>query len=409
MKLRIAHVLSSISDLATGPAQSVPAMCNELASLGHHVELHVLDYGGAVERSEQRYRLHAYPYWRGTARIGFSPAMESGLRAAAKRVDIIHWHGLWMMPNVYPYLAARGQRCRLVVSPRGMLEAPAWQRSKVVKAIAWRLIQERALQAAQLVHATSIAETASVRACGLDQPVATVPNGVYLPPDSSVAEARARRGQRRRLLFLGRIHPIKGLDRLLKAWARVQDVFPAWDLALVGPGVEQDVRDLKQLAKTLNARATFEPAVFGDELTATFARADLYVLASHSENFAMSVAEALAAGVPVLCSRGAPWQQLEDNGCGYWVSNDVDSLEAALRVALSQDREALTEMGNRGRDWMSRAFAWSAKAAQLAEAYRWLVDGGAAPACVQTQFTRELVAPPLRKLGQPRGAAGLSD
>jgi glycosyltransferase involved in cell wall biosynthesis len=370
MTLRIAHVIASIADSATGPAQSVPALCNELAALGHHVELHVLDYGGATRRSNERYELFAYPYWRGTGRIGLSPEMHRGLRRAARQVDVMHWHGLWMMPNLYPAWAAANTPCTLVVSPRGTLEVAAMNRSPRIKALVWSALQGPAFRAASLVHVTSEMEARSVRAARLEQPIVVVQNGIHLPVERLIEVARATRKERRRALYLGRIHPIKGLDRLIRAWKHAERTLSDWDLEIVGPDYGNHLAELQALTRAIGAeRVQFAGPLFGEARDRKLASADVYMLASHSENFAMSVAEALAAGTPVICSRGAPWSELEKRNCGFWVENSERGIGEALKRASRISREEFTAMGDRGRDWMRQEYDWAAKARAWADAY----------------------------------------
>jgi len=378
--LRIGHVIAGIGNLAAGPSHSVPAMCNELAALGHHVELHVIDDGGATVRNDARYELHAYPGWPVARRLGISPAMHRGLAQAARRLDLMHWHGLWMLPNVYPALAARGTNCKLVASPRGTLEGAALDRSARLKRLVWRALQGPAVARAAMLHATSEGELGSIRALGLSQPVAMVENGIYLPAEALVSSARAARGARRTLLYLGRVHPIKGLDAVVRARACLEPHFPDWDLKIVGPDAASHQKELQALASTLGClRVSFGPPQFGDIRDRTLAAADLYVLASHSENFALSVAEALAAGLPVVCSRGAPWSGIESHGCGAWVPNTPEELERALRSQMSQSRSVLTHAGDRGRAWMHASFSWAGKARQLSESYAWALSSALPP------------------------------
>lgn len=380
-ELRIGHVIASIADLASGTAYSVPATCNALGQLGHHVELHVLDDGGATHRPDAAYELITYARTpvgniRRIAALGASRAMARGLAAAARRLDVLHWHGLWMMPNLYPHWATRGLACRTVVSPRGMLQPAALSHSPLVKRFFWKLLQEPAVRATSLLHATGDGEARALRDVGLTNPIVVIPNGITVPAcvDAAPPDAASKR-----LVFLGRVHPIKGIDRILRAWRAVQDDFPGWQFDIVGPDCGGHEQQLRTLASELGAsRVSFLGPRFGLERDRTLATANLSILASHSENFAMSVAESLAAGVPVICSRGTPWHAVEDEGCGYWVDNSVESLAGCLRRALSKPAEELAAMGARGRTWMTRSFAWTSKARALSEAYAWLL-GGSAP------------------------------
>jgi glycosyltransferase involved in cell wall biosynthesis len=107
--------------------------------------------------------------------------------------------------------------------------------------------------------------------------------------------------------------------------------------------------------------------------------ASLFVLPTHSENFGVAVAEALAAGCPVITTRGAPWSDLAEKRAGWWIPVGVDPLRRALEEAMSKHPIDLAEMGARGRAWMERDFSWRQITEQMIESYRWIREGGARP------------------------------
>lgn len=243
----------------------------------------------------------------------------------------------------------------------------------------WHLFQRAAIAKAGLFHATSEAECHDIRRSGFRRPVAVIPNGIDMPPILPKGPSAGTRT----LLFLGRIHKVKGIDMLLQAWAGLQDAFPDWNLRIVGPGAEDYVDSLKSTASALSARrVTFEGPAYGLEKTAAYAQSDLFVLPTHSENFGMAVAEALAAGCPVVTTKGAPWSGLRDHGAGWWTDIDAVSLQTALAEAMSLPAGELSAMGARGRAWMERDFSWQRVAGQMLETYRWANHGGPTPAWV---------------------------
>ena len=116
-----------------------------------------------------------------------------------------------------------------------------------------------------------------------------------------------------------------------------------------------------------------------------FARADLFVLPSFSENFGLVVGEALAAGVPAITTRGTPWQELVTQRCGWWVDVGVEPLAAALREAVACSDAERAEMGRRGRRLVEEKYAWPAVARQMKAFYEWVLGGGPTPGCVQAR------------------------
>ena len=373
-RMRLIHIVPAISEESTGPSYSVVRQCESLIAGGQDVTLGVLDWTPMA--SPPRF-VKAFPLGMGPRRLGCSPKMRRWLvkQAGANCVDIIHNHSLWMMPNVYSGVMARKHHVPLVISPRGTLSEWALQHGSLVKRPFWSLIQKPALVATSCFHATAKSEYEDIRRAGFRQPVAIIPNGIDIPSPT----ARQHRNVRT-LLFLGRVHPSKGLDLLLPAWRAVQDRFPHWYLVIAGPDNGGYLKKLQNLSDQLQLkRIEFLGEVKGKRKWEVYRAADLFVLPTYSENFGMTVAEALAAGVPVIVSRGAPWPDLEQRGAGWWINVSLDSLVTCLNYALTRPYDELTEMGERGRGWMEKEFSWKHLGQQMTETYRWIVHDGNKP------------------------------
>lgn len=323
--------------------------------------------------------MEVHPQWRVFPRFALSPDLVGSLSKKARDVDVIHNHSTWSMVNVAAGLVVPGRGAKLVTSPRGTLADWAMKHSRTKKKMLWPL-QKRLFEQSDLIHVTSAEEYEDVRRLGFVAPVAIVPNGIDVPD----VTPRLRTEDGCQLLYLGRIHPTKGIERLLQAWADCEPLFPRWHLSLVGPGERAYVQGLRKLSERLALRRVkwMGPA-FGDEKTECYSRADLFVLPTHSENFGVVVAEALSHGCPALVTKGAPWAGLETEGSGWWVDNHLDGIRAGLFEALSKTPEELSDMGENGREWMIRDFAWSNIARKMDAAYRWLIDGGLPPKFVQ--------------------------
>ena len=159
----------------------------------------------------------------------------------------------------------------------------------------------------------------------------------------------------------------------MRAWAHVESAHPEWRLRIVGPDELGHASELVALAAELKTRhVSIEKSVAGDAKIAAYQRADLFVLPTLNENFAITVAEALAAGTPVIATKGAPWRALQSEGCGWWIDHGVEPLAAALANAMVMTREALQAMGAKGRAWMARDFSWDRVAHDMLDVYRWL-------------------------------------
>jgi len=284
------------------------------------------------------------------------------------------------MSNVYPASVALRTRSQLVLSPRGMLGEAALKFSAPKKKLFWKLGQGRVARAATCIHATSGQEYEDIRAFGLKAPIAIIPNGIDLLP----GKPKRRLSERpRTLLYLGRLHPKKGLDQLLEAWMQTKDHHVDWQLDIVGPIEGEYAHTLKSRSEAVPAsRVRFLGPLYGDEKQKAYRRADLFILPSLNENFAMTVAEALAQGTPVISTKGAPWAELVSHGCGWWTDQGVTPLAVAMDQAMGMSWERLTSMGEAGRAWMSRDFDWNAIAVSMQSVYDWLAGLGERPACV---------------------------
>jgi glycosyltransferase involved in cell wall biosynthesis len=381
MRVTFIHVIDSISDEASGPSYSVPRLCGALAAQGATVRLLTV---GDTHLPFLGFRHEAYPAdfasFPVLGRLRFSSALKGALACVAETAAIIHTHGLWRMPNIYPASAALRATNHLVHSPRGMLGKAALEFSSLKKKVFWALGQGGAARAASCLHATSWQEYEDIRAFGLKAPIAVIPNGIDVRP---VAVRSPPPEGRRTLLYLGRLHPKKGLDQLLDAWKLVKDRRPDWQLDIVGPIDSVYGQMLKtRVAAEAAPRARLVGPLYGDEKLEAYRRADLFVLPTLNENFAMTVAEALAQGTPVISTKGAPWAGLVSQGCGWWIDHGAQPLAAAMDEAMNMSPEKLALMGEAGRAWMCRDFDWDAVAASMRSVYHWLGGRGERPTCV---------------------------
>ena len=364
-----------------GPSYSVPRLAEALIDAGWAAEI-------ATLKAPTTQTVNGVPItsfrsddtlFEPLTKLGRSRAMARGLMSLGG--DVLHSHGLWMMPNVYPARIARQARRPLVLAPRGMLGADALKYSATAKKIFWAIWQKHAVEEVSCFHATADSEFEDIRAFGLNAPVAVVPNGIDIPARS---EPSSQNPATPFVLSLGRFHPKKGLESLIAAFAQVAGDFAHWQLRLVGTdqGGHGDVLRQRIIEAGLEGRATVEEPVFGDEKYKLMAEAALFALPSLHENFAITVAESLAMETPVIASHGAPWDGLEKHGCGWWIANGQDPLAATLRNAMVLPPEVRAEMGARGRDWMRRDFAWEGVAARMSAVYDWLVGRGSQPTYV---------------------------
>lgn len=323
---------------------------------------------------------------------------------------VVHLHGLW-----HPFLhrvarCARARGIPVVISPQGMLTPWALGEKRLKKRLALATYQGLDLRTAALVHATAAPEVEDIRRLGLRQPVVVAPFGIEMPPPPE-----PRGGAVRTAAFVSRIHPKKGLPQLLEAWARLGGLRagdaarPRWRLVIAGPdegghqaelvaqaaaaGLAVEMRPLPDRGLPESAAdVVFTGPVYGDRKIDLYRQADLFVLPTHSENFGVVILEALACGVPVITTRGAPWGGIEAVGrpdagarqrAGWWIDLGVEPLVAALREAVGLSDAERTAMGDNGRWFAREHYSWPAAARAMREAYTWLTHGGRPPECIR--------------------------
>lgn len=287
-----------------------------------------------------------------------------------KQFDLIHLHGMWSPFLAVAALVARRRRIPFVISPHGCLESWALDYKYHKKWLALKTYQGAILRFASLFVASANQELQSIRQSGLCQAVAVIPNGVDVEPPP----LRDPHKQIRTILFLSRVHPKKGLLDLIEAWSRVRQ--PGWRIVIAGGDEEGYRAKLEALIreKGLESECEFAGFVDGARKQACFSTADIFILPTYSENFGIAVAEALANELPVITTTGAPWQDLVEYHCGWWVNPGVQGISGALIEAMQCDAGELTKMGQRGRQLVIDKYSWDTIGATALEVSGWLLD-----------------------------------
>jgi glycosyltransferase involved in cell wall biosynthesis len=380
--LKVLHIIPSFYPATNfgGPVYSGYSLCNALARQPG-IELRVLttDSNGpmvgdrvAVEASPVRFPAGYEVYYdRHLWATALAPAMLRRLWSMIKWADVVHLTSVYSPPTIPTLLICKALKKPVVWSTRGMLQHWGGTTRKRVKSAWERMCNLLCDRQRVVMHVTSEEERrASLE--HIDRASAEViPNGIDLPETG--AGRVWQPSERTRLLYLGRLDPIKGIENLLHAVARVDERVT---LAICGDGDERYEKSLEALTRSLSLcdRVSFHGKVTGEEKLSCFREADVCVVPSHRENFCMVVAESLAQGVPVIASRGTPWREVENIGCGMWVENDPASLAGAIERISSMP---LNVMGERGRAWMEREFSWADVAERMSSLYERLAPQAA--------------------------------
>jgi len=247
-------------------------------------------------------------------------------------------------------------------------------------------------QNASCLHATEPGELEAVRNLGITAPIAVIPNGVELaefenmPERNEACKALNIDADKNYMLFLSRIHPKKGLDFLARAMAENKGRLNNWELLIAGP--TDDQKYLDEITTVLSNAGIENKVHFLGMLNKierinAYAASNLFVLPSHTENFGIVIAEAMAAGLPVITTKNTPWSEIEENNCGWWSELSDDAISNSLNIALESSPGELIQMGENGRKVIFENYPWEQQAQKMKELYEWLLSGAQRPTFVE--------------------------
>ncbi|HEX8847964.1 MAG TPA: glycosyltransferase [Gemmatimonadaceae bacterium] len=374
--MRVLHVIGSVAPREGGPTVAIKGMSSALAAQGLEVTVATTNADGprdtldvpvrdpVIEKGvEYRHFARTLP---GT--FGLSLPLSRWLRANVAAYDVVEVHGLFVHATIAGCRAARRAGVPYVVRPLGMLDPwslaqHAWKKRPYI-----RLIERPHLDGAAAIHATSESEADSVRGLGYRDRVRVIPLGVDAMPAS---RSERRGGDAIELLFLSRLHPKKNVPLLLAAVAEARKAGADLRLTIAGTGTDEYRAELDRQVDALALRPVvrFVGQVAGDAKRELLARSDVFALPSSQENFGIAVAEALAAGLPVVVSdQVALAPDIAAADAGIIVPVDVAATAAAL-IDLARDPERRRAMGDRAARLAEARYSWARTARELRELY----------------------------------------
>jgi glycosyltransferase involved in cell wall biosynthesis len=309
----------------------------------------------------------------------FSPALQQQAPELVGDADVLHGHGLYVGTNFVFGREARRQSKPLVYHTHGFFEPWILNRSVWKKKLVHWTFENANFKSVRLWRALTAKEAGQIRAQGIKAPIVIIPNGLNLqdyprpaeplPVIASPLIAKLTKTGLR-LLFLGRIHPKKGLDLLLRAWAALRPDRKDWQLVIAGPDENSYLQEISDLVRNLELmeEVCFTGPVTGSIKNELLHSADLFVLPSYSEGFPMSLLEAMACGVPVMATRACNFPDITASGAGWECDAELSSLTKTLRQALCAGEIERQERGQKGCQLVEREYAWPALVARLVEA-----------------------------------------
>ena len=367
--MRIAQIVPSLEEKQGGPTRSVRQLSAALARLGHDIDLLTTRPEQAINPVEEGH-LRVQQFRRDRPEF---LCVSAGLREFLRQhsYDCVHHHALWLRTLHYAHRAGQTTDRPLVISPRGMMTDWAWQHRRWKKWLASSLVHPGALAAARGWHATSADEADDIRRRGFRQPICIAPNGVERPTAEELA--RSQEGWtrtcpmlagRRVALFYSRFHRKKRLLELIDIWT---DTAPReWLLLVAGIPQEYSVEDVTAYVRR-HSSVDRIVVIDGSDRPPPYSVASLFLLPSHTENFGLVIAEAMAWGVPVLVTDTTPWAEVSAQDVSWCVA--WCAYRDALRKALAEPADQLGQRGARARDWVLARYSWTKAASSLVEFY----------------------------------------
>jgi glycosyltransferase involved in cell wall biosynthesis len=382
-----------------GPIYSVSALAEGLATRGHKVvvfttnsnldqDLDVptdrpIDVNGVEvwyfrRTSFLKDRLPFLPYVAKSLGFLYAPLMGRELERLVPDVDLVHTHMPFNFPSLAAARAAFRHRKPLFYHQRGVLDPERLKFRALKKRVYVEVVEKPIMKRATTLIALTRAEEKSYRRLGIATHISVVPNGILVDTQEAVGLGAARLRIPEGapvILFMGRIHPIKGADVVLEAFMTLSSEIQDAVLVLAGPdefGLERRFRDAVH-SRGLGDRVLFTGMVSGADKQALLARSTLFCLPSVAEGFSIAVLEALASGVPVLISPGCHFPEVEEFDAGRVVDRTPTAVAEAARELL-RNTDRLHAMGRRAKALAAERYAWSRVIEQMIDVYQEGID-----------------------------------
>lgn len=348
--MKILHFIPSIDRSSGGVGAYLQLLAHDL---GKMVELHIVSH-----RSENELLIE-------NSRIHFIDGRRTYLRKAKAEFlkildelhpDVVHVNSCWELLSSFTVFWAKQRHYPVLITTHGMLESWVIKKNFWTKKLpALLLFQKKALRMADGLVATAESERKNLLAANYNPYVSLVPNGVIV--DDILLKGSWK--PNKTILFLALLKPNKGADLLIKAVKKIEHLLTDYQVIISGTGETNYVNSLKRLVHDLELDyiVSFLGGIYGNEKWRLYQEADVFVLPTLNENFGIVIAESLASGTPVITTKGAPWPELKERNCGWWIERDVDSIVSALQEFLKLPVSVLEAMGRNGRSLVEEKYS----------------------------------------------------
>lgn len=383
--MKVLYLTSYGGKKAGGLFTTMTSIIPIISSYNIDVELMCLDEDNQDELEENYGKIKIHTYKSSSLPILKQYEYSSELLKKIENVkpDIIHIQGIWLYYSfaAYKYMQSN-PNCKIIIQPHGMLDEWAVQNSRWKKRIIGALFENRNLNSASCIHALCKQEYKSIRNYGIHAPIAVLPNGININKDHNI---RTVSSAKKTLLYIGRIHPKKGLRELIEALSiiknRLPDFFKNWSIKIAGWDQHNFQKELenKVVEAELENYVTFLGPVFGKNKSIELSNADAFILSSHSEGLPMTVLEAWSYSLPVVMTDFCNLPEGFTHNAAIKVDPSPESIFEGLIKLNKLSKTELALMGNNGYNLVSEEFQWDKIALDTIKLYEYLLGNAAKP------------------------------
>lgn len=307
--------------------------------------------------------------------FGYSPLLWSDLKQM--NIDLLHLHGIWMYPQLVSLRWKLKYNKPVVISPHGMLDAWALKNSSIKKKIIRKLFADKSFLTVDCIHALCYSEYKSIRKLGINKPIAIIPNGINIP--EKFVKVDKPLGSKKTLLFIGRIHPKKGIELLIDALnsLKMKDstFLKNWNVEIIGWDQENHLEELKIKCSKYNLQSNirFVGPLFGEDKKTKLKSVDAFILPSYSEGLPMSVLEAWSYRLPVLMTKECNLPEGFKTNSAIELKLDSEHISLMLEKINKLNDSELIKIGDSGFKLVSKKFTWEKVAIDMEATYNWLL------------------------------------
>ena len=377
--MRVAQLTPSLSNEGGG----VSTVVLELAStLQNNTNSRNKLFSSSSSFSNNKCNLtHIYSKTFGPKSFSFSHTLLPQLNAHSP--DLIHLHGIWMYHQYASYKWQKTNNRAVIISPHGMLDQWAIENSRWKKKIISKLFAYKSLQSADCIHALCEAEYKAIRNFGIKTPVCIIPNAVNIPDVDDNLPSPWPQVNKKTCLYLGRIHPKKGLINLIKAWDK--NLYKNWRLIIAGWSEGNHAQEIKELIESrgLQQHISLIGPLFDKDKQAAYQNADAFILPSYSEGLPMTILEAWSYKLPTLMTEACNIPEGFRHDCAIKIEPSISSIKDGLNFLTSSSDVELSFMGEKAYDLVKEKFTWKSVASTMYSVYKWCINGQQEPECIR--------------------------